>query len=138
VVLSSPLIGVRDVPASSDWYQRLLGCESDMERGHPHRQEFDRITDANGKVLISFHSWDSNPETPMDSYLSDPDAAPNGRGVIVGFVVDDFEKAVERARELGASFIGDITVYPDRSSGLMLRDPDGYAVSLGSGRPASD
>ena len=134
-VSSSPLIGVRDVPATSDWYQELLGCRSDMERGHPHRQEFDRVVDSNGKVLISFHSWAAEPETPMDVHLANPDAAPRGHGVILGFVLDDFEQAVARARGLGAELIGDVAVYPDRSRSLLVRATNGYVLSLGSRPP---
>jgi hypothetical protein len=135
---SSPLIAVHDVPATSGWYQRVLGCNSDMEQGHPHRQDYDRIVDANGKILISFHSWAGDEaDTPVDIYLasqkaSQPDA-PRGHGVIVSFVLEDLDQAVARARSLGAELVGEMAEYPDRSRSQLVRDPEGYMLSLSSG-----
>jgi catechol 2,3-dioxygenase-like lactoylglutathione lyase family enzyme len=132
-VHTSPLIAVREVPASSDWYQHILGLASDMERGHPHRQEYDRIVDDAGQVIISFHSWGAQPDTPMDQLLVDSEGTPRGHGVILSFVLDDVEAAVERAKSVGASLIGDVFEYPDRSRGVLVRDPDGYIFQLSSG-----
>ena len=44
-----PLIAVRDVEASSRWYQRLLGCES--AHGGP---EYERFTH-NGRLVLQLH-----------------------------------------------------------------------------------
>ncbi len=136
-IQAAPMFAVKDVPATSNWYQRLLACQSDMEQGHPHRREYDRIVDAVGKLLISFHSWSGDDAgTPVDVYLAWLDAAPLGQGVIVSFTLDDLEAAVNRARDLGAEFIGELASYPDRSRAQLLRDPDGYIVNLSSGPPA--
>jgi catechol 2,3-dioxygenase-like lactoylglutathione lyase family enzyme len=135
---SSPMIAVHDVPATSAWYQGVLGCHSDMQQGHPHRQDYDRLVDANGKILISFHSWAGDEaDTPVDLYLASQNAnlhdAPRGHGVIVSFVLQDLDQAVARARNLGAELVGEMAVYPDRSRSQLVRDPDGYMISLGSG-----
>jgi hypothetical protein len=47
-----PLICVRDVEASSRWYQRLLGCESD--HGGP---QYERLV-SNGHLILQLHAWD--------------------------------------------------------------------------------
>ena len=47
-----PLICVRDVEASSRWYQRLLGCQS----GHGGR-EYERLT-SGGRLILQSHGWD--------------------------------------------------------------------------------
>jgi catechol 2,3-dioxygenase-like lactoylglutathione lyase family enzyme len=131
-VRAEPLIAVHDVPASSAWYQQLLGCKSDLEQGHPHRQEYDRIVDGAGHTLLSFHCWNSDPETPIDEHLSGSDTLPSGRGVILGFVVDDLDASIERARDLGCELLGRTGAYPDSSRGQLLRDPDGYVIHLTS------
>jgi len=134
IVQSVPLIAVRDVPASSAWYQRLFGCSSDMEAGHPHRQEFDRIVDGAGQVLIGFHAWNAEPETPMDRHFANPDDGQSGHGVVLGFTVEDLDQVLERARVMGAEFVGETATYPDRSRGQLVRDPDGYMIQLSSPR----
>src|SRR5262245_38244190 len=47
-----PLIAVRDVEASSAWYQRLLGCES----GHGGA-EYERLV-ARGELIMQLHNWE--------------------------------------------------------------------------------
>ena len=47
-----PLICVRDVEASSQWYQRLLGCES--AHGGPN---YERLAHA-GKLVMQLHRWE--------------------------------------------------------------------------------
>lgn len=47
-----PLICVRDVEASSLWYQQLLGCES----GHGG-SEYERLNHA-GRLVLQLHQWE--------------------------------------------------------------------------------
>jgi hypothetical protein len=47
-----PIIGVRDVQASSQWYQSILGCAN----SHPSTT-FDQIVDTDGTVLVCLHHW---------------------------------------------------------------------------------
>jgi hypothetical protein len=71
----------------------------------------------------------------MDIHLTEPDKSPRGHGVILGFVLYDFDQAVERAQRLGAELIGGVAIYPDRSRAQLVRDADGYVVQLSSGPP---
>ena len=45
-MLPQPLIAVRDVEASSRWYQRLLGCRSG--HGGP---EYEKLVDPGGRMI---------------------------------------------------------------------------------------
>ena len=47
-----PLICVRDVEASSRWYQRLLGCRSDHGGA-----EYERLV-SRGVLVLQLHRWD--------------------------------------------------------------------------------
>ena len=125
---AQPFIAVRNVPASSDWYADLLGADRDMEQGHPHRQEYDRLL-SDGKVILQIHSWDAGSEG-FDLLMSNPDAAPHGHGVLLQFLVDDFDSAVQRARRLTSEVLADVDTMPDGARTFAFRDPDGYTVVL--------
>jgi catechol 2,3-dioxygenase-like lactoylglutathione lyase family enzyme len=62
-----------------------------------------------------------------------PDTATPGNGLLLFFRVDDFERALERARSL----VDRLEEEPDvnQATGTMefaLRDPDGYYVMISS------
>jgi len=123
-----PLICVRDVEASSRWYQRLLGCQSG--HGGP---EYERLV-SEGRLILQLHAWDvEHHHGPIgNSKLA------HGNGVLLWFELDDFDAAVARAEHLQAQII--LPRHrnpPDRDGGpnhweIWLRDPDGYTVVLAS------
>jgi len=120
-----PLIAVRDVEASSRWYQRLLGCES--AHGGP---EYERLTHK-GRLVLQLHDWQAH-EHP---YLGDPDSQPYGNGVLLWFETDDFDAAIDRARSLGAEILEEPHVNPRANHReCWLRDRDGYVVVLAGAR----
>jgi catechol 2,3-dioxygenase-like lactoylglutathione lyase family enzyme len=116
-----PLIAVRDVEASSRWYQYLLGCES----GHGGK-EYERIVH-NGTVVLQLHDWHAHGHR----YLGDETSKPYGNGVLLWFVTEDFEAAVGRARELNAEILEER--FNEAWYECWLRDPDGYVIVLSSG-----
>ena len=120
------LIAVRDVKASSAWYQALFGLESLPD--HPHRLFYDRLMSGD-TLILQLHRWDDE-EHPN---LVGRDKAPVGHGVLVWFEVDDFDAAVERARKLRATVVEEPHVNPaPQHREMWLRDPDGYYVVLAS------
>ena len=128
-VTSEPLIAVRDVRASSRWYQTLLAADSLPE--HEHRNRYDRIY-CDGQLILQLHAWDEE----NHPNLVHADAAPPGHGVLIWFEVSDFDAAVKRARSLNAQVIEEPHVNPNAGQKEMwIRDPDGYVVVLaGPGR----
>jgi catechol 2,3-dioxygenase-like lactoylglutathione lyase family enzyme len=118
-----PLIAVRDVEASSRWYQQLLGCKSG--HGGPN---YERLV-KNESLILQLHHWNDH-EHPN---LGTPDAAPHGYGVLLWFETDTFDAAVEHARELGAEIIDGPRVNPNaQHRELWIRDADGYIIVLAS------
>ncbi len=121
-----PLICVRDVEASSRWYQRLLGVQSD--HGGPH---YERLV-SNGKLVLQLHSWE---DKHHHGQIGDP-ALAHGNGVLLWFELDDFDAAAVRAVELKAEIV--LSRHrnpPDHDGGpnhweIWLRDLDGYTVVL--------
>src|SRR3982074_3210296 len=119
-----PLIAVRNVEASSRWYQRLLGCKS----GHGGA-EYERLVEGD-RLILQLHHWDAH-EHPN---IGDPRTTPYGNGVVLWFQIERFDAAVARARAMSAEILEGPLV--NRNAGhreIWLRDPDGYVVVLASG-----
>ena len=121
-----PIIGVKNVAASSNWYQALFG----QSQREPHHDDFDQITDDDDTVLVCLHGWSSHGAGPP---LESPEVVAPGNGVLLMFLVEDFGACAERARTLVAFF----EVEPGPSEDgpwqtFTVRDPDGYYVSINS------
>ena len=118
-----PLIAVRDIEASSRWYQSLLKCE----RGHGGA-EYERLM-LDGELVMQLHHWDAH-EHP---YMGDPTAKPYGNGVLLRFEVEDFDACVTRARDLKAKILEEPHDNPSANHReCWIRDPDGYVVVVSS------
>ncbi len=119
---SQPLITVRDVPASSRFYQQLLGAQS----GHGG-DEYEQIV-LDGHLLLQLHHHDAH-EHP---HLCD-EAIPVGNGVLLCFETEAFEAVVERARSAQVHLLEE--PHWNELAGhreCLVRDPDGYKVMLNS------
>ena len=117
------IIGVRDVAASFKWYQSLFG----QPETAPAHVYWGQIVDTDGTVLLCLHQWGVH-EHP--SLISPDDASP-GNGLLLFFRVDDFDKALKRARALVTRFEDEPHVNPNTGTmEFSLPDPDGYYVTI--------
>jgi predicted enzyme related to lactoylglutathione lyase len=127
---SQTLIAVRDVEASSRWYQQLLGLESD--HGGPH---YERLL-SGGVLVLQLHNWTTEHD---HGQIGDPDIEP-GNGVLLWFgEISDFDDAVARAQGLDATVVLAPHRNPPEGEGngpghreIWIKDPDGYTVVLAS------
>lgn len=130
-----PLICVRDVEASSRWYQRLLGCQS----AHGG-VEYERLVSL-GRLVLQLHRWDVEHH---HGPIGNPDLKPYGNGVLLWFEIDDFDAAVARAEEMNAEILMPRHRNPPDGNGgpnhweLWLLDLDGYTVVLASPDGSAD
>jgi catechol 2,3-dioxygenase-like lactoylglutathione lyase family enzyme len=124
-----PLIAVRDVEASSRWYQQLLGCTS--AHGGP---EYERLV-WRGQLVLQLHSFEVEHH---HGRIGDPDDRPYGNGVLLWFEVVDFDAVMERAAGMGVALVIPRNRNPPDGDGgpnhweCWLRDPDGYTVVVAS------
>lgn len=117
------IIGVSDVPASYEWYQSLFG-QPDTSPAHEY---WGQICDKDGTVLLCLHQWGAH-EHPS---LMSPDKAQPGNGLLLFFRVDDFDRALPRARALVPRLEEEPHVNPATGTReFALRDPDGYYVMV--------
>ncbi len=117
------IIGVKDVTASCKWYQALFGQPETM----PAHVDFGQILDSDGTVLLCLHQWGAHEHPPLTS----PDLATPGNGLLLFFRVDDFDLALQRARELVPRFQEEPHRNPNtRTEEFSVRDPDGYYVVI--------
>src|SRR5215471_7994344 len=117
------IIGVRDVPQSFKWYQHLFG----QRPTRPAHSYFGQLLDSDGTVLLCLHQWGAHDHPALAS----PDAAPPGNGLLLFFRVDDFNKALKRARTLATPLEEEPHLNPNtKTLEFSLRDPDGYYVTV--------
>ncbi len=124
------LIAVRDVEASSRWYQTLLGLRSD--HGGPH---YERLL-AGGTLVLQLHHWGTEHH---HGRIGDPDREV-GNGVLLWFgETTDFDGVVARAGQLGATIVRPPERNPPKGEGngpahreIWIKDPDGYTVVVAS------
>jgi predicted enzyme related to lactoylglutathione lyase len=127
---SQTMIMVRDVEASSRWYQRLLGLESD--HGGP---EYERLL-ADGVLVLQMHQAEVQHH---HGRIGDPNGAV-GNGVLLWFgEVSDFDGVVSRASQLQATIRRPTHRNPPEGQGngpdhreIWIEDPDGYTVVVAS------
>ncbi len=117
------IIGVNDVRSSLNWYQSLFG----QPETAPAHADFGQVLDSDGTILICLHQWGAH-EHPT---LTSPEHATPGNGLLLFFRVDDFEPALQRARQLVPRFDEEPDLNPNtRTMEFSVRDPDGYYVTI--------
>lgn len=116
-----PMITVKDVEATSVFYQKLL-CAVSAHGG----DEYDQLV-VGDSLVLQLH--DCRPDANHGP-LRDLDVQP-GNGLILWFTTDDFEAQLQRVADLG--------ITPDREPSLnpfslcmeiWLKDPDGYQIVI--------
>ncbi len=120
---------VRDVEASSRWYQELLGAESG--HGGP---EFEMIV-RDGEVLLMLH----HAEVEEHPAIRPPSPDTAGSGVLLYFSEADVDAVYGRATAMQADVLDEPHVNPlAHHYEFSLRDPGrlrDYGVSEGVGAP---
>ena len=131
------IVAVADVAKSSSWYITLLAAQ----QNHPDATVFNQILDVDGTILVCLHRW--GPSGPQGDHewpsLMTPAEGRPGNGLLLWFVVQDFDTAWDRAQTMGAA----IHESPNTNNGtgmraFVVRDLDGYYVTVNEGRPGGD
>jgi predicted enzyme related to lactoylglutathione lyase len=124
------LVAVRDVEASSRWYQHLLGLRSDHGGS-----TYERLL-AGDSLVLQLHRFESDHH---HGTIGNPEGE-LGNGVLLWFgETADFDGVVARADQLGATTVLPPLRNPPQGEGngpghreIWLKDPDGYTVVVAS------
>jgi catechol 2,3-dioxygenase-like lactoylglutathione lyase family enzyme len=118
---TDPIIAVKDVEASSKWYQSVLGCRS-LHGG----KKFDVLVSENGEILFCLHQWGEHEHPTM----TDPSITP-GNGLILYFRTENMNLISQNVKKIGVSVEEDIHLNPNSEKmEFSLRDPDGYYLII--------
>ena len=116
-----PIIAVKNVEASSKWYQMIFSCKS-MHGG----KDFDVLVSDNGEVLLCLHKWGEHGHPTMRN----PDITP-GNGLILYFRTQNIDIIRRNVEKTGSPIVEDIHVNQNSTKKeFSLRDPDGYFLTI--------
>ena len=98
-----PIIAVKDVEASSKWYQSVFDCRS-MHGG----KEFDILVSENDEILICLHKWGEHQHPTM----TNPSITP-GNGLILYFRTENMNVIRQNVEKIGGFIVEDIHLNPN-------------------------
>lgn len=112
-----PIIAVKDVNVSAEWYQSAFGCK----RTHGGN-DFAVLVDENAEILICLHKWGKHEHPTMMN-----PSVPPGNGLILYYKTDDIEKVRKNFEMMEYPIEKDIHLNPNSGKKeFSLRDKDGY------------
>lgn len=117
-----PIIAVKDVEASTKWYQQVFG----FRRVHGENESFAVLVSENDEILLCLHEWEEHHHPTM----TNPGITP-GNGLILYFRTENMDEIRQNVAKLGCSIEEDIHINPNSTKKeFSLRDPDGYYLTI--------
>ncbi|MGB3073764.1 MAG: VOC family protein [Chitinophagales bacterium] len=117
-----PIIAVKDVEASSKWYQQIFGFKIE----HGGKDTFAVLVSENDEILLCLHKWGEHEHPTM----TNPTITP-GNGLILYFRTENMNAIRQKVEELGCIVEEEIHLNPNATKmEFSLRDPDGYYLTI--------
>ena len=130
-----PVINVKNVARSADWYRRILGLKVEVAMPDRKKPSFVRMTtgDPRGVAIMLGDGSDPMSGKKAPEAMADAIASKKAQRVVsLYFRVDkDIDALYRSARRKGAKVISPPTDMPYGMREFHLRDPDGYDVAVG-------
>jgi predicted enzyme related to lactoylglutathione lyase len=117
-----PIIAVKDVEASSKWYQQDFGFRSE----HGGKERFAVLVSENDEILLCLHKWEEHHHsTKTNSNIT------TGNGLILYFRTENMDAIRQNVGKTGSMVEEDIHLNPNSlKKEFSLRDPDGYYLTI--------
>lgn len=116
-----PIIAVKDVNASSDWYEAVFVCKR-IHGGN----DFAVLEDENGEILICLHKWGEHNHPTM----TDAGIRP-GNGLILYYKTDNMELIRTNLKNMNYPVEEEIHRNPNSNKiEFSVKDPDGYYLTI--------
>ncbi len=116
-----PIIAVKNIEASSKWYEKIFGLRK--EHGGDH---FSVLISEDNEITICLHKWnEDNHPTMMNPAIA------CGNGLLLYFRTDNMNRIYQRVLEAGSVIEEDIHLNPNSlKKEFSFRDPDGYYLTV--------
>ena len=116
-----PIIAVKDVEASSKWYQQIFGFKS--QGGHEY---FAVLVSEADEILLCLHKWGEHHHPTMTNAGITP-----GNGLILYFRTENINAIRQNIEKAGGIVEEEIHLNPNSlKKEFSLRDPDGYYLTI--------
>ena len=116
-----PILAVKDVNKSSEWYQTVFACKR-IHGGN----DFAVLVDEIDEVLICLHKWGEHEHPTMKN--------PNllsGNGLIIYYKTDNLEQILQNVKQMDYPLEEEVQINPNSTKKeFSLRDPDGYYLTI--------
>jgi uncharacterized glyoxalase superfamily protein PhnB len=121
---SFPTLAVRDIEASSRWYQEALGFQHVFTIPGP----------GGGPVLVHLR-WAKYADVLLRKESAAPGPAPKGLGIALSFAVFEgkVDDVADRARRSGARLETEPKNQPWNARDFSIKDPDGFLLTFTQG-----
>jgi catechol 2,3-dioxygenase-like lactoylglutathione lyase family enzyme len=121
VIRLDSIIAVKDLEASSKWYQKIFGLRKNHDSNH-----FAVLVSDDNEITLCLHPWGNHQHPTM----TNPNITP-GNGLILYFRTVNMNIIYENALKAGCAIEEDIHLNPNsRKKEFSFRDPDGYFLTV--------
>lgn len=122
MIATDPIIAVKDVEASTRWYEQVFGFRAD----HGGKGRFAVLVSEDDEILLCLHKWNEDEHPTMKNPTITP-----GNGLILYFRTDNMNTIRQNIEKMGGSVEEDIHLNPNSTKKeFSLRDPDGYYLTI--------
>src|SRR5699024_11061442 len=118
---SDPIIAVKNVKASAEWYRKIFGFNN--AHGGDH---FAVLTTKENEIILCLHAWERDNHPTMTN--------PNikiGNGLLLYFRTADWREIKQNLDKIGWTFEEEIHQNENSlKQEFSFRDPDGYFLTV--------
>jgi catechol 2,3-dioxygenase-like lactoylglutathione lyase family enzyme len=116
-----PIIAVKDIEASSKWYQQIFELHNNHGGDH-----FSVLVSEDDEIILCLHKWEEHNHPTM----MDPAIKP-GNGLLLYFRTDNMNQIYQNALNAGCVIEEDIHLNANSlRKEFSFRDPDGYFLTV--------
>lgn len=116
-----PIIAVKNVEASSEWYRNVFGFSNTHGGDH-----FAVLTTKDNQIILCLHAWERDGHPTM----TDPTIT-TGNGLLLYFRTAEWKKIKQNLEKIGWKL--EEEVHKNKNSlkqEFSFRDPDGYFLTV--------
>lgn len=116
-----PIIGVKNVETSANWYRQIFGLKN-LHGG----ENFAVLATENDDIILCLHKWEEHGHPTLTDQTKNA-----GNGLLLYFRTDNFESIKRKLEEADFPIEEEIHLNPNSlKKEFSFRDPDGYYLTV--------